>query len=114
MIAKSVKQLFSSLVRWHLLLGRAPRQAPPCSIILFPAHTGVLCCGIAGILAVKKGPKPLAVDAGANLAQSFSAIRKAPLSRVISGKIKPEERSSPRVTSQALARSRRWSGTSCS
>ena len=90
MIAKSVKKLLSYFVRWHLFLGRTPRQAPPFSIILFPAHTTVLCCGIAGILAVKTGPKPLEVDAGANLAQCFTEIRKAPLSRVIAGKIKLE------------------------
>ena len=50
----------------------------------------VLCCGIAGILAVKKGSRPLTVDAGSDLAQCFAEIRKAPLSRVIAGKIKPE------------------------
>ena len=75
---------------WHLFLGRSPGQAPPFSIILFPLHTTVLCCGIAGILAVKSGPKPLAVDAGSDLAQCFAEIRKTPLSRVIAGKIKPE------------------------
>jgi glucosamine--fructose-6-phosphate aminotransferase (isomerizing) len=91
MIAISVKRLISFLLQWHLFLGRNPRQAPAFSIILFPVNATLLCCGIAGILAVKKGPKPLAVDAGANLAQNFAAIRKAPLSRVIAGKIKPEE-----------------------
>jgi len=90
MIAKSVKKILSCFMRWHLFLGRNPRQAPPFSIILFPAHTTVLCCGIAGILAVKSGPKPLEIDTGANLAQCFTEIRKAPLSRVIAGKIKPE------------------------
>ena len=90
MIAKSVKKILSCFMRWHLFLGRNVRQAPPFSIIFFPAHTTVLCCGIAGILAVKRGPEPLAVDAGANLAQCFTEIRKAPLSRVIAGKIKPE------------------------
>jgi glucosamine--fructose-6-phosphate aminotransferase (isomerizing) len=90
MIAISVKRLISFLLQWHLFLGRNPRQAPPFSVILFPANATLLCCGIAGILAVKSGPKPLAVDAGANLAQHFAAIRKAPLSRVIAGKIKPE------------------------
>lgn len=90
MIAISVKRLISFLLQWHLLLGRNPRQAPPFSVILFPAHTSVLCCGIAGILAVKPGPTPLAVDTGANLARNFAAIRKAPLSRAIAGRIKLE------------------------
>ena len=90
MIAISVKRLISFLLQWHLFLGRNPRQAPPFSVILFPAHTTVLCCGIAGILAVKSGPTPLAVDTGANLARHFAAIRKAPLSRVIAGRIKLE------------------------
>ncbi|HEX9156831.1 MAG TPA: hypothetical protein VF827_02365, partial [Syntrophales bacterium] len=73
MIATSVKRLIFFFLQWHLFLGRDPRQAPPFSVILFPLHTTVLCCGIAGILAVKSGPKPLAVDAGANLAQNFAA-----------------------------------------
>jgi glucosamine--fructose-6-phosphate aminotransferase (isomerizing) len=90
MIAQSMKRLFTSFVRWHLLVGRNPRQAPPFSIILFPAHTAVFCCGIAGIVAVKKGPVHRGVDAGANLAQCFAEIRRAPLSRVTAGKIKPE------------------------
>jgi len=90
MIAKSMKMLFSRFMRWHFFLGRNPRLAPPFSLILFPLHTSVLCCGIAGILAVKSGPRPLAIDAGADLEQCFSEIRKSPLSRVIAGKIKPD------------------------
>ena len=90
MIAKPAKKLLSYFMRWHLFLGRNPWKAPPFSIILFPAHTTMLCCGIAGILAVKSGPQPLEVDTGANLAQYFTEVRKAPLSRVITGKIKPE------------------------
>jgi len=90
MIAKSMKRIFSSVRHWRLFLGRSPRQAPPFSIILFPVHATVLCCGIAGILAVKKGPKPPSIDTGAGLADGFSAIRKAPLSRVIAGRLKPE------------------------
>jgi len=90
MIAISVKRLIFFFLQWHLFLGRNPRQAPPFSIILFPVNATVLCCGIAGILAVKMGPKPPAIDAGAGLADGFAAIRKAPLSRVIAGRIKPE------------------------
>ncbi|HTZ39546.1 MAG TPA: hypothetical protein VMB77_05290, partial [Syntrophales bacterium] len=90
MIAKSVKKLLSYCMQWHFFLGRNPGQAPPFSILLFPVHTTVLCCGIAGILAVKKGPKPSEIDAGANLSQCFAKIRKASLSRVIAGKIKSE------------------------
>jgi hypothetical protein len=76
MIAKPVKKLLSYFMRWHLFLGRNPWKAPPFSIILFPAHTTMLCCGIAGILTVKKGPQPLEVDTGANLAQCFTEVRR--------------------------------------
>ncbi len=90
MIAKSMNMLFSCFTRWHFFLGRNPRLAPPFSLIFFPLHTSVLCCGIAGILAVKSGPGPLAIDAETDLEQCFSEVRKSPLSRVIAGKIKPD------------------------
>lgn len=90
MSTTSLKRLLSFLSRWHILLGRDPRQAPPFSIILFPVDETRLCCGIAGILAVKDGPETSDVDAGANLALCFAEIRKAPLSRVIAGKVEPE------------------------
>ncbi len=87
--AALLQRIRSFLSRWRLSLGRDPRRAPPFSVILFPADETRLCCGIAGILAVKKGPKPAAVDAGANLASCFAEIRKVPLARVIAGKARP-------------------------
>ena len=90
MISMSVKRLLFLVARWRLLVGRSPRRAPCFSIILFPAVETRLCCGIAGILAVKGGPAPAAVDAGANLAQGFVEIRKAPLASVIAGRLRPE------------------------
>ncbi len=85
-----LKTLLSPLARWHLCVGRSPRKAPPHSIILFPADETRLCCGIAGILAVKGAPAPAAVDAGSNLARCFAEIRRAPLSQVIAGRTRPE------------------------
>ncbi|MCU0531779.1 MAG: hypothetical protein MUE76_06785, partial [Syntrophales bacterium] len=82
MIKTIFRRLRSSFAKWHFVLGRDPRQAPPFSIILFPLRASVLFCGIGGILAVKSGPKPAAADAGANLASCFAAISKAPLLRV--------------------------------
>ena len=90
MIKTILRRLRSSFAKWHFVLGRDPRQAPPFSIVLFPLRASVLFCGIGGILAVKSGPKPAAADAGANLASCFAAISKAPLLRVIAGKIRPE------------------------
>jgi len=41
------------------------RRTPPFSIVLFPLRPSVLFCGIGGILAVKKGPKPVSANARA-------------------------------------------------
>ncbi|HNU86447.1 MAG TPA: SIS domain-containing protein [Syntrophales bacterium] len=87
MLFRRIRPAFAS---WRLLLGRDPRRAPPFSIVLFPLRPSVLFCGIGGILAVKSGPRSPATDAGANLARCFAEIRKAPLSRLIAGKIKPD------------------------
>lgn len=81
MIKTILRRLRSSFAKWHFVLGRDPRQAPPFSIVLFPLRASVLFCGIGGILAVKSGPKPAAADAGANLASCFAAIRPATLPR---------------------------------
>jgi len=84
-------RLRASFAKWHFFFGRDPRQVPPFSIVLFPLRQAVLFCGIGGILAVKKGPKPAAVDAGANLAACFAEIRNVPLARVIARKARPAD-----------------------
>ena len=62
MLFRRIRPAFAS---WRLLLGRDPRRAPPFSIVLFPLRPSVLFCGIGGILAVKKGPKPVSANARA-------------------------------------------------
>ncbi len=90
MIETLTKRVLPFLKQWHFLFGRSLRGAPPRSIIVFPTDETLLCCGIAGILAVKKGTAPSDVEAGSKLARCFDEIRRTPLSRIIGGKSRPE------------------------
>ena len=68
-----VRRVFLS---WHICCGCRPSQAPSPAIIFFPLNPATLCCGLAGILKVKRKEKALVDnEPDKKLRQIFATIR---------------------------------------
>ncbi|MFA6412597.1 MAG: hypothetical protein WCW53_07845, partial [Syntrophales bacterium] len=60
---------------WHICWGCRPSQAPAPAIIFFPLNLTTLCCGLAGILKVKRKDRSLDDEPDKKLRQIFETIR---------------------------------------
>lgn len=81
----------TTLCCYRLYVGIDPRKATPRSIILFPLQPCLLSCGLAGIVAIKKGaPEDRADHPGETLIDRFRETKGKGLSDVIAGRIGPE------------------------
>ncbi len=97
-------RFLNSLRRYRVCLGIDPRKAPPRSIILFPFQPGLLSCGLAGIVTVKKGTAEGGGDPGETLIERFRDMKGKGLSDVIAGRIGPEAYLAPREVLEDMGR----------
>ncbi|MEI7637760.1 MAG: SIS domain-containing protein [Syntrophus sp. (in: bacteria)] len=76
---------------WHICCGCRPSQAPSPSIIFFPLNLTILCCGLAGILKVKKKEKTLDDGPDNKLRQIFETIRGKDIQALTNGTVPVRE-----------------------
>ncbi|HLA27283.1 MAG TPA: SIS domain-containing protein [Syntrophales bacterium] len=85
-----IKKIANSLKTYKLYLGLAPQPVRGPAIILFPLCNCLLCCGLAGIVTVKKAPPPPDIDPVLQLAELLEKIGKNDLQTILSGSLATE------------------------
>ena len=89
MIKRWYTKTFDLLKQWKIYIGIDLHTAPACSIVIFPVFYSTLCCGFAGILAVKRGEKPNDVECGQKFIRLFQEIKQRDIKSLLSGVITP-------------------------
>ena len=88
---KRILKSVGDISRYRIVVGSVPERAPDGTIIFFPCWRDRLCCGLTGIVAVKKAV-PDAEDAPVeHLIEAFRKISAKSLEKLLSGSIKPEQ-----------------------
>lgn len=68
--------VWNRLKKWRLFIGCSPDSLPPNSIIIFPLIPERLCCGLAGILSIKRKNEIKGNDLIAPLFECFEKVGK--------------------------------------
>lgn len=84
-----VRACFKDAAAWGFYIGRNPETVRGRSIILFPDLPNVLCCGLAGILVLKREDITEKGSVLDQLTLHFDTIRNHPLAKVIDNSIDP-------------------------
>ena len=88
-LKKCYAEIASYLIKWKIYVGVDVYRAPKYSIVFFPLIPDVLCCGFAGILAIKGAGKREEGDPIKKLAQLFRNIKKNDMRALSGGSVKP-------------------------
>ena len=91
MIRKFCFRAIRHLKHWKIRAGVDPRRVASPALVFFPLSANILCCGLAGILAVRKADGPGDFRESESPAVPFERIRKRHIREVLSGAI-PSER----------------------
>jgi len=83
-----IHRLALTLGGFRILFGINPREAPPGSIIVFPWLSSTLCCGLAGIVTVKKRP-PLEKGFSDAITTHFETVRSQSLEQILNHRLSP-------------------------
>ena len=83
-----MRRMFRS---WHICCGCRPSQAPAPAIIFFPLNLTTLCCGLAGILKVKRKERTLDDGPDKKLRQIFETIRGKGIQTLAAGTVPVRE-----------------------
>ncbi|MBN1547412.1 MAG: hypothetical protein JW902_12205, partial [Syntrophaceae bacterium] len=75
------------LKKWHWYIGANPDRCPVFSIIIFPLLPSTLCCGLAGILAIKGADKSTASKSIRSFLEFFDRIKGYRISDVYNQKL---------------------------
>ena len=86
-----LSRLIRTLNTWYVYIGKDPADLPGHSIIIFPVQKDVLCCGLAGILVLKRSSGSVQGDVFSRLSGFFARIRPNALDSVLEGATSPEE-----------------------
>jgi len=87
-LSRFLREGFDAAGRWRVHLGRDPRLVPGPALILFPLLPGTLCCGLAGIMTLRKREK--ARPAAGGLDGLFTEGADDGLTALLAGKVAPE------------------------
>ena len=87
---KYIHKTLNSLIKHKIFLGINPRRVHGPAIILFPMCDHLLCCGLAGIVTVKKAPPPPDIDPLLLIVKLFPKIKEHGLQTVLAGTFEPE------------------------
>ncbi len=79
----------SYLMKWKICVGVDVRRVSAYSIVFFPLIPDVLCCGFAGILAIKGAAKSEEGDLIKKITQLFRKIKKNEMKSLLAGSVKP-------------------------
>ncbi len=77
------------LQNWQIYVGKSPQRVTGPALIVFPLIPATLCCGLAGILALRTKAGP--VRSGGDLSVSFGRASEKDLSSLLKGKIAAAE-----------------------
>ncbi len=87
MIRNFCYQAIQQLKQWKIHAGVDPRRVAAPSLIIFPLSENILCCGLAGILTVKKADRPEDFHKYESAAVLFERIRKRNIREILAGSI---------------------------
>ncbi|MBA4397754.1 MAG: glutamine--fructose-6-phosphate aminotransferase, partial [Syntrophus sp. (in: bacteria)] len=87
MIKKCGDRLLRISRRWSIYAGVDPEQVTAPALILFPCRSNTLCCGLAGILAIKHAKQPDCGDPDKHMDALFEIIRRAGIGKILDGAI---------------------------
>jgi len=87
---------------WHICCGCRPSQAPAPAIIFFPLNLTTLCCGLAGIIKVKRKEKALDDGPDKKLRHIFETIRGKGIQTLTTGTIPVREYLESQQTLEAM------------
>ena len=82
------EQVLFFLKGWRISVGKDPAALPPGCIIFFPLPQNTLCCGLAGILTIKKRGGTKTPDLANQMSKIFCRVQERTLDHVLSRKIK--------------------------
>ncbi len=88
MLTARIRKAVLFLMDAKICLGRDPRRIPPPALILFPLLPDTLCCGLAGILTLRRPAGPRCTDGG--LDARFAQAAGENLAALLAGAIPPE------------------------
>jgi glucosamine--fructose-6-phosphate aminotransferase (isomerizing) len=90
-LIRTVKQYFIRFLKfsryWKIYAGLDPEGITGPALILFPCRADVLCCGLAGVLAIKEAEKPKYNDPAARLEWLFAVISRESMKKIMDGVI---------------------------
>lgn len=80
--------LFVRAVSWHLYIGTDPSSVRGPAVILFPYRPATLCCGLAGIIAIKhEASIPDGTSYAAEIISRLEEMERCDLSSILAGAI---------------------------
>ena len=82
-------EIISYLMKWKIYAGVNVYAVPACSIVFFPLMPNVVCCGFAGVLAIKGIGKFKDGNLIKKLAQLFRDVKKNNMKALSAGSVKP-------------------------
>jgi glucosamine--fructose-6-phosphate aminotransferase (isomerizing) len=82
-------EIISYLKKWKIYVGVNAYAVPEYSIVIFPLMPDIVCCGFAGILAIKGMGKSEKVNLIKNLAQLFRDVKKNNMKALSAGTLTP-------------------------
>jgi glucosamine--fructose-6-phosphate aminotransferase (isomerizing) len=82
-------EIISYLMKWKIYVGVNVYAVPECSIVFFPLMPDVVCCGFAGVLAIKGIGKREEGNLIKKLAQLFRDVKKNNMKALSAGSVKP-------------------------
>ncbi len=92
---KTLLRSFWNILNYRVVLGCDPARFPGGTIVFCPLMRDVLCCGLTGILAIKKADPPGMETQPqgeiAALARTFQKINAKTLQKILAGSISPEQ-----------------------
>ena len=79
------RKIANLLRGWRIYVGRDPQRVLAPALVLFPLRPAVLCCGLAGILVLRRKSEPAAAEGG--LVALFNRAAEKNLAALLGGEI---------------------------
>ncbi|HEX7534701.1 MAG TPA: hypothetical protein VF343_05545, partial [Syntrophales bacterium] len=90
-LKKWYAEIVSYLMKWKIYVGVDLYRTPKYSIVFFPLIPDIVCCGFAGILAVKGAGKPEEGNLIKKLTRLFRSVKKNNKKALSAGSITPDQ-----------------------
>ena len=87
MVKKYGIRLLKISRRWNIYAGVDPEWVTAPALILFPCRSNILCCGLAGILTIKRAQRPEFADPDKRMEALFQIISRENIKGILDGVI---------------------------